>query len=332
MKRNAFLHIASSPREAWDGAIERWFREVLPVSWKKDLPSLVVVPTRSHAHALKGRLLEENYSHLGVPFVTPARLRDLLRDERDDAVPPREHVRLLLAAAAEETLSESSEDETDAVRLAAKAVLRAPAHLLRTLDRLETAGWDFEKLGLKSFQPIVQRFRKHLRACGFSGNAQFDRALLARSVSIPPHFANLLICGFDAAHWSQWFLLRAAVQASERTTVVLEEPRSELADSDLCWIGSWEETLGEARRPSRLARPQVDSFFSEAEMRGEAQPPSRFDFLIGLNTSEQAEAIAAQCVRYLAEEKCASPRRHFHRSRRVAAFGRQCACATRDST
>ncbi len=281
-----------------------WFRKVLPLSWKQDLPSLVVVPTRSHAHALKGRLLEEGHSHLGIQFVTPARLRDLLRDEHDHALPPLEHLRLLLAVAAEETLRESTEDETNADHLAAKAVVRAPDHLLRTLDRLEIAGWDFEQLGLNSFRPIARRFRDRLRACRFSDAAQFDRGLLARSVSDPPHFANLLICGFDAAHWPQWFLLRAAVHASEQTTVVLEEPRGELVDSDLCWIGSWEETLGEAQRAARHTHMPVDSLFSEAEMRGAAQPTMRFDFLIGTNTSEQAEAIAAQCVCYLAEKKC----------------------------
>src|SRR4029077_18549053 len=44
--------------------------------------------------------------------------------------------------------------------------------------------------------------------------------------------------------------------------------------------------------------------FSEAEMRGSAEMTKRFDFLIGTNFSEQAEAITRQCVRYLADEKC----------------------------
>ena len=47
-----------------------------------------------------------------------------------------------------------------------------------------------------------------------------------------------------------------------------------------------------------------DSLFSEMEMRGGAETAKRFDFLIGTNFSEQAEAITRQCVRYLADEKC----------------------------
>ncbi len=41
-------------------------------------------------------------------------------------------------------------------------------------------------------------------------------------------------------------------------------------------------------------------------MRGQASPTqtARFDFLIGTNASEQAQAIARQCVRYLSEQKC----------------------------
>src|SRR5207344_2781915 len=47
-----------------------------------------------------------------------------------------------------------------------------------------------------------------------------------------------------------------------------------------------------------------DSLFSEMEMRGGAQTAKRFDFLIGTNFSEQAEAITRQCVRFLADDKC----------------------------
>ncbi|PYI58432.1 MAG: hypothetical protein DMC59_08490, partial [Verrucomicrobia bacterium] len=87
-------------------------------------------------------------------------------------------------------------------------------------------------------------------------------------------------------------------------TIVLEEPRENFSDVDLCWIGSWEEVCGEAQRAPRATAAVGDSLFSEVEMRGGAQTAKRFDFLIGTNFSEQAEAITRQCVRYLADEKC----------------------------
>jgi hypothetical protein len=301
---NASLRIAPSPTDAWDGALRDWFQKTIAVSWKQTLPSLVVVPTRSHAHALKARLLHEGQSHLGIHFLTPAGLRDLLPGEKNRTLPLREHLRLLLAVAAEEILRESAEQESNADELAAKAVVRAPDHLLRTLDRLEIAGWSFDALQLASFQPIVRRFREYLRACDFSLVAQFDREAMAQSADRPPIFANLLIAGFDAAHWSHWFLLRAAVAAAENAMVVLEYPRENLSSIDACWIGSWEEALGEATPLWPAANKTGDSLFSEAEMQGAAIRPANCSFVVGADTAEQAEAIALMCLRFLTEEKC----------------------------
>jgi hypothetical protein len=219
----------------------------------------------------------------------------------DDATPAAEpeHLRLLLAIAATEMEDRANESEA----LAAKAVARAPALLLRALDRLETAGWKFQELGLPSFAPVVQRFNQLLRKCGFVLHAETDRRRLQQATRARK-FSHVLITGFDGAHWAEWFLLRAAVELAEKATVVLEEPRENFSDVDLCWIGSWEEVCGEAQRAPRATTALGDSLFSEIEMRGGAETTKRFDFLIGTNFSEQAEAVARQCVRCLANEKC----------------------------
>jgi hypothetical protein len=303
VKQKPPLRIAPSPRDAWEGAIRGWFANTIRVSWTQPLPSLVVVPTRSHALALKARLLDEGKSNLGIRFVTPAGLRELLSSATNRPLPRREHLRLLLAIAADQTLREIPDQEQNADDLAAKAVVRAPDHLLRTLNRLATAGWNFEDLGLTAFQPIVRRFREQLRACDFSLLAQFDREVLASSSLQPPLFANLLITGFDAAHWSHWFLLRTAVNLAEEATVILEYPR-ENSDIDLCWIGSWEEALGEAEPISSRAPKSGDSLFTDAEMRGIAAPAANYRFLVGADAPEEAEAIALLCVRFLAEKGC----------------------------
>jgi hypothetical protein len=305
VKRKAALRIADSPRVAWEGAIRGWFQKTLPDSWKHELPSVVVVPTRGHAHALKARLLQEGQSNLGIHFLTPGGLRDSLCGASDLSLPQHEHLRLLLAIAAEETRSDSPGQEANADNLAAKAVLRAPDHLLRTLNRLETAGWNFDTLQLSSFLPIVRRFRELVRVCGFSLVAQFDRAALAQAPARPPVFSNLLITGFDAAHWHFWFLLRAAVQAAENAMVVLEYPQKNLHGIDTCWIGSWEEALGEAAPVSPPVKIAGDSLFTEAEMQGGAVRPADYSFLVGRDASEQAEAIALSCERFLAEKNCA---------------------------
>src|SRR5436190_16658818 len=294
------LLVVPSLREAWDDAIAPWFDQVLPGAWQRQLPALVVVPTRGQANDLKARLIAKASSHLGLRFVTPSSLRALLT--RDDATPTAEpeHLRLLLAIAASEMEDRPNESEA----LAAKAVARAPALLLRALDRLETAGWKFQELGLSSFAPVVQRFSELLKKCGFVLPGETDRRHLQEAARGKRAFSHVLITGFDGAHWAEWFLLRTAVELAENATIVLEEPRENFSDVDLCWIGSWEEICGEAQRAPRANTALGDSLFSEIEMRGGAETTKRFDFLIGTNFSEQAEAITRQCVRYLADDKC----------------------------
>src|SRR5437899_12203325 len=94
------LLVVPSLREAWDDTIAPWFDRVLPETWKRALPSLVVVPTRGQANDLKARLIANGSSHLGLHFVTPTSLGALLA--RDDATlrAKPEHLRLLLAIAA----------------------------------------------------------------------------------------------------------------------------------------------------------------------------------------------------------------------------------------
>jgi hypothetical protein len=291
------LHIVPTLSQAWDDVIAPWFDQVLPGAWQRELPSLVVVPTRGQAADIKARLIAKGCSHLGLQFVTPSSLRALLaRDEATPTAQP-ELLRLLLAIAANEIEDRPNESEA----LAAKAVARAPALLLRALNRLETAGWKFEELGMPSFVPVVQCFGELLEKCDFVLPGESDRSGLQHSTRGRQKFSHMLISGFDGAHWAEWFLLRTAVELAKDATIVLEEPRGNFFDIDLCWIGSWEEICDEAQRTSNAIG---DSLFSEIEMRGGAQTAKRFDFLIGTNFAQQAEAIARQCVRYLADKKC----------------------------
>jgi len=168
---------------------------------------MVVIPTRGQADDIKARLIANGRSHLGLQFVTPSSLRAVL--ERDDATPNAqpELLRLLLAIAATEIENRPNESEA----LAAKAVARAPALLLRALDRLETAGWKFEELGLPSFAPVVRRFNALLKKCGFALRGESDRSRLQQHTHGRQEFSHVLVSGFDGAHWAEWFVLRTAV-------------------------------------------------------------------------------------------------------------------------
>src|ERR1700747_2411724 len=122
MKRSRpVLLVVPSLRQAWEDAIAPWFDQVLPGAWQRELPSLVVVPTRGQANDIKTRLVAKGSSHLGLQFVTPSSLRALLA--RDDATPTAqpELLRLLLAIAASEMEDRPNESEA----LAATAVALA---------------------------------------------------------------------------------------------------------------------------------------------------------------------------------------------------------------
>src|SRR5262249_42101026 len=151
----------------------------------------------------------------------------------------------------------------------------APGLLLRALDRLETAGWKFEELALPSFAPVVQRFGALLKKCGFVLPGDADRRRLQKALGNRREFSRVMITGCEGADWQDWFLQRTVVELAENATTVLEEPRENLSDVDLCWVGSWEEICGEAERSPGPATTLGDSLFSEMEMRGGATPPKR---------------------------------------------------------
>lgn len=280
--------LASSPDAAWHGAIENWFKQAAAAVWQSGYPALVVVPTRGQIQALKGRFLEAGLSALGLQFVTPPYLRALLPAESEILPAAREHLRLLLALAAEQLLAGTK--LTEAQRLAAISVRRTPDHLLRLLEQLSGAGANFEQIDLPAFRPVVRNFRAHLEATAFEISPESDRRALAQARQAGPTLGPLLITGFHGGHWPLWHLLRAAVQSSQRATVILQHPREQAHNLDSAWIGNWEETLGE----TQLLAIDLDA------------PPSKRQtiFLAGLDMREQVEAIAAAACQFLADEHC----------------------------
>jgi hypothetical protein len=287
-RRGHALLLASSPEAAWQSATLDWFKRAAAEAWRSERPTLVIVPTRGQSQALKGRLLDARLSALGLEFVTPPYLRALLSAESETLPPPREHLRFLLALAAEQLLAAKGLPEAE--RLAAVSVRRTPDHLLRLLEQLSGAGADFEKIDLPAFRPVVQKFRGYLKATEFEVSPDCDRRVLAHARQTLPALGPLLITGFHGGHWQLWHLLRAAVQSSQHATVILRHPREQAHDLDAAWIGTWEETLGEA---------QLIAIDSDAAV---SERPTIF--LTGMDVREQVEAIAAAAHQFLADEHC----------------------------
>ena len=148
--------------------------------------------------------MHEGKSLLAVKFLSPPQLRELLLRGRDLRVPLREHLRLILAVTAEEFASKSTDDETV---LVAKSIARDADRFLRALDELRAAGWTFDEIESPGLREIAARFEQRVHECGFTFVHDADRVALAHA---QPLFSNLLLFGFDAAHWPLWPLLHAA--------------------------------------------------------------------------------------------------------------------------
>src|SRR6266481_8396260 len=201
------LHIGASFRSAWETILLPWFRAAGQVSWQQRQPTVVAMPFRSQAYAIKRLLLDGGVSLLGIRFVSPAELRELLAARSKMHLALREHLRLLLSVAAEECMKLPEDPPLREKRmleadfLAAKSVARAPDHLLRTIDQLGAAGWDFSAVELPALREVEARFQKPVARCGFELIHTADLRAAENAVKADPLFANILVAGFNGAHW-----------------------------------------------------------------------------------------------------------------------------------
>ena len=304
------LHIGNSFADAWQELIRPWFESLAVTATAQPRLNAVIVPFRSTAHNIKRLLLDNGISLIGIRFMSAADVRETLATTIGSCVPPREHLRLLLSIAAEQSM-DLPEDPiarekrlADPEFLAAKSVLRTPDHLLRTIDRLGAAGWDLKAVELPALREITTRFQDKLEKCGFELTHQTDARFLAESRRRDPVFGNLLILGFTGATWPLWTLLHAAVASANQAMVILENPDEQARQLDEAWVGTWENVFGPASPISTALNRPDDSLFTEEEMRGAANGTAARIFLVGADATEQAEAIAHQCVHFLAEANC----------------------------
>src|SRR6202011_742807 len=89
-------------------------------------------------------------------------------------------------------------------------------------------------------------------------------------------------------------------------TIILEYPREQTRAADEAWIGTWEEIFAlaapiadrtERTRPfAELIRP--------ADTTVNCQAREKLHFLVGLNATEQAQAIVVIALKFLEEKSC----------------------------
>ncbi len=289
------LHLASSFDAGWEHVLLPWFEKVAPQAFQQGASVAVVTPFRSHAQLLRSKLLAHGISLLSVRFLVPAQLRELLLRDSGLKLPLREHLRVLLAIAAEESVANIDSEQPNS--LIARAVARDPDYFLRLFDELGAAGWDATALDQPVLAEIATGFKKMSRDCGFAFVYEADRFETTNPAQLPPRFSQLLVTGFGGEHWPLWPLLHAAVKSSQEAAVVLNDPRDEARDIDETWVGTWEEVFGEAEP------------VSERPTKGEPKTQvgdqlNKMHFLVGADTTEQARAIVALTAKFLCENDC----------------------------
>src|SRR5213595_1710004 len=291
--RRVSLHIRASPEAAWENVVRRWFERTATRALRDQKPAAVVTASRSQAYFFRSRLLHEGKSLLAVKFVSPPQLRELLLRDGGQRVPLREHLRLILTVTAEEFASKSTDDKTV---LVAKSIARDADRFLRALDELRAAGWTFDEIESPALRELAARFEQRVHECGFTFVHDADRAVLAQA---QPLFSNLLLFGFDAAHWPLWPLLHAATLSADETCVVLSDPRDDARNLDETWIGTWEETFGPAE-----VIPASNGGSTGSSGESLPVPASEVHFVIGRDTTQQARAIVALAAKFLADSHC----------------------------
>lgn len=304
---NVSLHVGSSVSGAWKNLLLPWFEKIALASVTSEKLAAVVVPSRAYAGFLRRKLLHGGVSLLGVRFFTPPQLREFLLRSRDLQLPLREHLRLLLAITAAEFAPASEKPSSGSA--IAKSIARNPDNFLRALDQFRAAGFDLKYLQPQLLAQIAIRFEKRVHDCGFTFVHEADAAL-ARA-SDESEFSDLLVAGFDGAQWPLWPLLRGAVRRSDRSTIVLNDPRDEARDLDEAWIGTWEEHFGE-HQPIPPLKDEPVGFealthaleSTSAIAARKEKPLSRVQFLIGRDSSEQAHAIATIALSFLSAPSC----------------------------
>lgn len=276
MPRETALYLAVGFAAAWQDELRDWFDRARQSAWCSRQPTVVLVPSRSYGFFLKSLLLESGPGFAGISFWTAGECRSYLLEQTGEriGVATREDLHLLLGNAAQ-----SAPDSA-----VARAVALDPSSLMRCLDQLTAAGWDFQDIGGESLKPLLETFSKNLKQAKLQTTQQADRRLWERaSQQTEPVFESLLVTGFSGAHWPLWNLLNAAVSGAQTATVSI------LTHLDDDWCAAWRRVAqtksGHSPSPSPPRRPQII-------------------YHIGANLREQAQAIAAQTLALLAEDSC----------------------------
>lgn len=298
VERRAELWRAAAFADFWEQPIRPWLERLSADAIHDSRATVVVTPSRGIGHELKRRFLECGPGALGIHFWTPGDLRQhmvgLISPGRKIA--SREFLHLLLAQSAASCIGAGL----------ASAVSFDPAILMRALDELAAAGWDWTELdGGEEAQSIIREFERRLTSSGFCTVQACDWALLkAVQNSRAWPLRAVLIHGFSGANWPIFPLLLAAARSAEDALVTMASPRRLAEKVDQIWIGSWEQHLDLCTREvegcGTMGRFQELAESLEAGHVAARGQIEGLDFEICEDAAAEARAILGRTMTWLA--------------------------------
>lgn len=242
MAERCTLHLVRDWGAAWADLVQPWL--TTPRSLQRDY---VLVPTRGQAQALKLRCVRDGVALLGVEFLTPglarAKLTKLIGTTQSAL--GRELLLLNLRTLIAERLAPLTSE--DAAWGLWKSLQSDPERALDDFDHLLQGGFTAQDFPLAPLRDIFGELTQCVADLGYQLSPVQN---IAMGLQLPPADApqlggRLLIYGFTAEHWREFFALTALARRTSAVTVVLPEPelRGQRA-LDEHWITAWEAALG----------------------------------------------------------------------------------------
>lgn len=304
------FYFTASVEEQWRELAGPWLRQQARAAWKNPKPTVILTPSRAESFYLRGRLVAEDVPFLGLRFWTPSDARQFLRAETTPEIGAATQAELRLVARA---CAEKLARETGAKNATVTSVVREPAAFLRAYDLLLGAGWDPAREGAVYGRELAREMKRALEKFQIATQAGLHRHLRRKvSSRAEPLIANLLVAGFNAAHWPLWDLLKAVVFSAEHAVVALAEPRVFAEEIDQLWVSSWEEVAqAEATSPSDATAPdETKTPFSSLVASYEKGAPgdataADLTFRVTPDLASQIRAVVLQVLDYLQRESCA---------------------------
>lgn len=245
------LQLVSDWDVAWNEVVRPWLS--VRGGLRRDY---VIVPTRGQAHGLKLRCVRENVPLLGVEFLTPrlarAKWRALVPAPRPAL--GRELLLLNLRALIEQRLAPLS-PEDDAWG-GWKSLQSDPERVFDDFDQLLQAGFAAADFPVPMLADLFGELTGRVSALGYDLAPVQDIAagLAVPAADAPAMGDRLLLHGFGAADWPEFFPLAAMARRSRSVTVLVAEPELRgRRDADEQWVEAWSALLGVEARPAPVA-------------------------------------------------------------------------------